>query len=201
MSITHATTATGTDAGTGDIHKAEWNATHTVTDGIVFLASSVLGSAAADITLTGLSGAYTDLIVVARFRSTNAGAGLGLQMRVGNGSIDTGSNYAYSQRFEGWTSGNNQSASASTINAGTCPNSGATAGYFGGGRWEILDYASSTRTRSVIGTCVSVDGSGILRNDVGALWLNHAAAIDQISIYASAGNLDTGSSIFVYGRF
>ena len=30
MSVTHATTATGTDAGNGSIHKAEWNAAHTV---------------------------------------------------------------------------------------------------------------------------------------------------------------------------
>jgi len=30
-SINHATTATGTDAGTGDIHKAQWNADHVIT--------------------------------------------------------------------------------------------------------------------------------------------------------------------------
>jgi len=28
--VTHATVATGTDAGTGEIHKAQWNAAHTV---------------------------------------------------------------------------------------------------------------------------------------------------------------------------
>jgi hypothetical protein len=28
VAITHATVATGTDAGTGEIHKAEWNADH-----------------------------------------------------------------------------------------------------------------------------------------------------------------------------
>lgn len=30
VTVTHATVATGTDAGTGEIHKAEWNAGHTV---------------------------------------------------------------------------------------------------------------------------------------------------------------------------
>jgi hypothetical protein len=30
-SITHATVATGTDAGTGEIHKAQWNADHVIT--------------------------------------------------------------------------------------------------------------------------------------------------------------------------
>ncbi len=34
MGITHATTATGTDAGTGEIHKAQWNADHVVSDPI-----------------------------------------------------------------------------------------------------------------------------------------------------------------------
>lgn len=31
VSVTHATTASGTDAGTGEIHKAQWNAAHTLT--------------------------------------------------------------------------------------------------------------------------------------------------------------------------
>lgn len=31
MNITHTTTASGTDAGTGEIHKAQWNEAHTVT--------------------------------------------------------------------------------------------------------------------------------------------------------------------------
>ncbi len=38
MSITHATVATGTDAGTGDIHKAQWNEDH-VFSGIARIAS------------------------------------------------------------------------------------------------------------------------------------------------------------------
>ncbi len=33
MTVTHATVASGTDAGTGEIHKAEWNAAHTGTAG------------------------------------------------------------------------------------------------------------------------------------------------------------------------
>jgi hypothetical protein len=31
MTVTHATVASGTDAGTGEIHKAQWNADHVVT--------------------------------------------------------------------------------------------------------------------------------------------------------------------------
>lgn len=34
LRVKHATTATGTDAGTGEIHKAEWNADHTIVNGI-----------------------------------------------------------------------------------------------------------------------------------------------------------------------
>lgn len=32
--ITHATTASGTDSGSGEIHKAEWNANHTITGAV-----------------------------------------------------------------------------------------------------------------------------------------------------------------------
>ena len=48
MSVTHATTATGTDAGTGDIHKAEWNASHLITPS--YLGYNTVGASTESIT-------------------------------------------------------------------------------------------------------------------------------------------------------
>ena len=45
ISVTHATVATGTDAGNGSIHKAEWNANHTVTGAVEILAQSAVSVA------------------------------------------------------------------------------------------------------------------------------------------------------------
>jgi hypothetical protein len=164
------------------------------------LSETVLGSAAADITITALSGAYRDLVIVGRFRSTDAGTGLGLRMRVGSGSIDTGSNYAYRETFAGWTGGTNSSNSGDHFDVAICPNSGAATGSFGYFSVEILNYADTAKNKGSLGKGVSLDGSGFIQTDFAGLWLNHAAALDQVRIYASAGNLDTGSSLTIYGR-
>jgi len=46
MTVTQATVASGTDSGTGEIHKAEWNADHVVS------LSSSMTQLAADVTMT-----------------------------------------------------------------------------------------------------------------------------------------------------
>src|SRR5678815_976597 len=68
MGITHATTATGTDAGTGDIHKAQWNAAHIVeldyveiTTGVTISATTEAG---ATTLLTGSAVTYDGSTVV-----------------------------------------------------------------------------------------------------------------------------------------
>lgn len=64
MAVTHATTASGTDSGDGEIHKAEWNANHTVADGS-FVAAKLSASA-------------TDVV----FGRSSAGSGNGQEIAV-----------------------------------------------------------------------------------------------------------------------
>jgi hypothetical protein len=167
---------------------------------LTLLSSNVLGSAAADITVTGISGSYKDLILVCRFRSTDAGVGLSFRMRVGAGSIDTGNNYAYREAYEGWTGGSNSSTGTDHFDVAICPNSGATAGFFGSARVEVLNYPSTSQTRGFLGQGFSQDGSGIIQTWMSGAWKNVSSAMDQVRIYASAGNLDTGSALYIYGR-
>lgn len=199
MGITHATTATGTDAGTGEIHKAQWNASH-VGEAITLLSSTVLGSAAADITVTGISSAYKDLIVVVTARSTTASS-KGFDMRLGaGGTIDTGSNYDYLRVYNGTIgSGNSGGAAQAFIDIGSIPGSGSTAGYFGSARVEILDYAS-TRTKTTTSVCWSTGDDGTLGSTTQGLWRNTSAALDSIRVYATSGNIDTDSRMYIYGR-
>jgi hypothetical protein len=60
MGITHATVATGTDAGTGEIHKAEWNADHTLTGFLPTTLQTVTQEISADFT-TGSGSTWTDV--------------------------------------------------------------------------------------------------------------------------------------------
>ncbi len=59
MGVTHATVATGTDAGTGEIHKAEWNAGHTITF-VGAKATNTAGTSIADNTPTAMPLATED---------------------------------------------------------------------------------------------------------------------------------------------
>jgi hypothetical protein len=167
---------------------------------LTFLSETVLGSAAADITVTGISGSYKDLVIVVRCRTTDASVGVNAQLRIGNGSIDTGSNYAYYLNFQGWTSGTSTNASTTSGTLGNMPNTGATAGYFGGLRIELLNYADAAKTKTWVGQGFDIDTNGLLYTHFGGLWKNTSAAVDQIRLYASAGNLDTGSTVTIYGR-
>jgi hypothetical protein len=55
------------------------------------IATTTLGSSASSITFSSISSTYTDLILVVNAKATT---GDYLRYRVGNGSIDTGSNYS-----------------------------------------------------------------------------------------------------------
>lgn len=57
VTVTHAYTATGTDAGNGEVHKAEWNAAHNISGAAdLAAANSFTGAGAVLITGTGSIG-------------------------------------------------------------------------------------------------------------------------------------------------
>lgn len=56
------------------------------------IATTTLGSASSSVTFSSIPSTYTDLILVVVGSSTS---GTNARMRVGNGSVDTGSNYSF----------------------------------------------------------------------------------------------------------
>jgi len=169
---------------------------------LTFISETVLGSAAAEINITGLPTTYKDLIVVAKFRSATAST-KAIAMRFGDSSaIDTGSNYSFNRRYDGTlANGASQNTSATYMECGALPGSGSTAGFFGAGRWEIIDYASTSRSRIMIGETFDDANDGNFMNSVGGMWKNVTAAVARIRLIVTDGsNFDTNSSITVYGR-
>jgi hypothetical protein len=72
-----------------------------------------LTSSATQINFTDISQAYTDLLIVADLRTDRAAVSTDeFYMRVGNGSIDSGTNYSYRRRFEGSSTNTISSAAA-----------------------------------------------------------------------------------------
>lgn len=180
----------------------EWGADATGGGGggdLTKLAETILGSDAANITITGISGAYKDLIVVWEAREDAAVDIDFLYMRLGNGSIDTGSNYTYVREYNGSAGGTNTNTGDTKGDVGTVTGNSSPAGAFASGRLEILDYASTTKRRNWMGQSYQ-SGTGVYTGTVFGAWTNASAAIDQVRIYSPSGNLKAGSRLALYGR-
>ena len=187
-------------ADSGQTLGVKWATPSAGGGGLTLLGSHVLGSASATLSVSAISGSYKDLVCVLRARSTNGGIGLSANMQVGNATVDTGSNYAYWYYYTGWVGGSNQSANTTQVQIASIVNSGGTSGFFGYSRWEIMNYSSSSQARGWFGQGFTQDGSGILYTDFGGYWRNVTQAITIITLTPSAGNFDTGSAFYVYGR-
>lgn len=159
------------------------------------IATTTLGVDTADITFTGISGSYRDLIASVNVRSTS-GSLDNLFIRCGNGSIDTASHYGY---YNVGTAGTTASLTTQ-IRGGIDTYSGHTAGVFASGEYTFYNYASTTLQKQIAGELHFYDYANNLIHyeDVHATW-NQTSAIDQIRFYTSA-NLKAGSSITIYGR-
>jgi hypothetical protein len=161
------------------------------------IATVTVGSAVSSVTFTGIPSTYQHLQV--RAMHTMSLNGQGINMQVGNGSIDTGSNYYYH-----YLQGNGATAIA-----------GAAGGlqaawilYYTTGNaststpmvevWDFLDYANTNKyktSRLLAGT----DGNGSGELFLGSgLWQN-TAAINTIKINTSSGNFNQYSSFALYG--
>jgi hypothetical protein len=162
---------------------------------------TVLGSNQADITITGIAGTYRDLVIITRCRSSNADDDGYVRLRVGNGSIDTGTNYGYHRVLQGSASATAGNYSGeSYIETILRPGASSTSGSFGGGRVEILNYASTSQMRVMLCTSYSVGAGNHYTTWANGIWRNTSAAIDQVRIYSAAGDLVTGSALTIYGR-
>lgn len=158
------------------------------------------------ITFSSISGSYNDLIIVGRVRDDAAAViSASPEMRVGNGSVDTGSNYIYenvefrsgnADAFSG-SSGSTQLVYARSIIAAS-----ATAGLYSPVHIEILDYADTSAFRLIVsGPSGSVNATD-RRLEIGeGYWANTSSAINIITIAGpSMGNLKVGSKLRLYGR-
>ena len=156
---------------------------------------SVGSGGSASVTFSDISASFQHLQI--RGVSKTAGAGDGLWMRL-NG--DTGSNYAYHLLY-----GNGASAAAAagtsqtqTV-AGNQTYSGTNASTFSGFVLDILDYASTSKNktmRSLSG--YDLNGSGDIRLSSG-LWMSTSAVTSITLRDAGGSNLQQHSTFALYG--
>lgn len=153
------------------------------------IATTTLGSATATVTFSSISGSYTDLILVANLISTSSAR---VKVRVGNGSVDTGSNYSYTILV-----GNGTSASSGRESNITELNYYWNAIPSGWSNYiiQFQNYSNATTNKTVLGRGNSTAVETFA--NVG-LWRS-TSAINIIEIRANTGSFDTNSTFTLYG--
>jgi hypothetical protein len=149
------------------------------------LATVTLGSSASSVTFANIGSGYRDLILVAngKFSSSNSL----VRIRVGNGSLDTGSNYT-------------------SVYANSTPESqSATETYWTLGRWDnvegamithIMDYSATDKHKAALSRRGSASFSNVQMN--ASRWAN-TAAITTVSVLSTDNTFASGSTFNLFG--
>lgn len=152
------------------------------------IATQTLGSAQTSVTFSSISGTYTDLVLVC---NGSANVSSNLTIRVGNGSVDTGSNY--SSTFLG---GDGSAAFSGAQSNQTASLVGAVYTGLSINIINLQNYANTTTNKTFLSRLGSAANAAAAY--VG-LWRS-TAAINIITLSLGGTNtFSTGSTFTLYG--
>jgi hypothetical protein len=156
------------------------------------IATYTSGSAFSNYTFTSIPSTYTDLILVGNFGTTSGGANIALQ--VGNGSIDTGSNYSFTFMAGDGSSASSGRASNQAqiyIDYSAYASNSISATYI----WQIQNYSNTTTNKTVLGRA---NTPSVGTNACVGLWRS-TSAIDRIKIDPQSTTFLANSTFTLYG--
>jgi hypothetical protein len=149
------------------------------------IATQTLGSAAASVTFSSISGIYTDLILVVNGSAAGV-TDLGIQF-----NSDTGSNYSITyMRGNGTTASSGRASNATVMRVGNIYTAFDTTAII-----HIMNYSNTTTNKTVL-TRIG-QASGYVVASVG-LWRS-TAAISTVLVNGDGTNLSSGSTFTLYG--
>jgi len=149
------------------------------------IATNTLGSAAASVTFSTISGSYTDLVLVFAGSITSGFDAINMQF---NG--DTGTTYSRTILVgNGTTASSSRDSTASSIQIGIMGTDQSNT------IWNVMNYANITTYKTVLSRGNSASNS--VRANVG-LWRN-TAAITSIILTAASSTFISGSTFTLYG--
>jgi hypothetical protein len=156
------------------------------------IATTTLGSAANAYTFTSIPTTYTDLVIVLNGQFTSGGNQY-TQIQVGNGSVDTGTNYSNTvlagtgtSAVSGRDTGNNF-AYATTL--------ASTSGSTGVGLFNFMNYSNTSTFKTILSRGSDANGWAIAS---AGLWRS-TSAINTIKIFVGSGTFVAGSTFTLYG--
>jgi hypothetical protein len=145
-------------------------------------------SGVSSITFTSIPQGYTDLVIV--INGVNTTGSYPANFRVGNGSVDTGSNYSRTG-----LSGNGSSATSYRGSNETYFYTDYASDISGGGMsiTNIMNYSNTTTNKTFLNRC---GGAGAAVRAIAGLWRS-TAAISTVEV--SFGITQTGGTATIYG--
>ncbi len=155
------------------------------------IATTTLGSASATVSFTGISGTYTDLVLVATAASASGEPTISFQL-----NSDTGSNYSRTLLIGNGTTATSERASNST--QGRISNSTGLTTTLGANATiaQFMNYSNATTYKTVIARSnTSLYATEAIVN----LWRS-TSAITSIALFTNSGvNFAAGSTFTLYG--
>lgn len=147
--------------------------------------TKTLGSSQTSVTFTSVPTTYTDLVLIVN----GTGSGLAaLKLQVGNGSVDTGSNYSFTNiQGDGTSATSSRGSSATEMNLGLMDTTISTSIF------HFMNYSNTTTYKTFLGS--GADTAYAIRKVVG-LWRS-TAAINTFTV--SGTTLQTNTTLSLYG--
>ena len=160
------------------------------------IASTTLSSTASSVTFSSISGSYTDLILVV-VPAQGSPTGSSPLLQVGNGSVDTGSNYSYtSLRGNGTSATSIRDVNLSNIPEPLTGLSSTLGEYMI--TYNLMNYSNTTTYKTIIFRAGSLNSSYPGTVATVGLWRS-TSAINTIKFYVSGTAMSIGSTFTLYG--
>lgn len=163
------------------------------------IATITLGSAASNIEFTSIPGAFTDLVCVLVGRTDRtATVDEAVAFRVGNGSVDTGSNYSLTNILGTGSAALSQRASSQTsaewgvIATSTSSNTTPSVAIL-----HLMSYANTNVFKTALGASARSEGAAVGRYV--SLWRSTSAITNLRLIPVLGPNFVSGTTASLYG--
>jgi len=147
-------------------------------------------SGASSVTFSSIPQTYTDLVLI--YSGKGSATGNGLYGDVGNGSIDTGSNYSYTHLQGNGSVTNSNRATNNTLFTLT---NYVDSGYDDNIIVNYQNYSNTSTYKTILLRANSAN-TGVAATV--ALWRS-TAAINVVYVYLSGGTFTAGSTFTLYG--
>ena len=149
----------------------------------------------ASLTFTSIPQTYTDLIMIIN-ATQSAGPNQGV-FRVGNGSVDTGSNYSDTYMYGNGSSANSGRNTNNTLMLADYLAAPGTSGDWNISIHHFMNYSNTTTYKTVLHRAGKATNG---TDAIVSLWRS-TAAINTIQFYVTGGVLSSGSTATLYGIF